>query len=63
MIGQESGNALELRSLASRFRAHAAETGIEFFRRKFEGTASELEEAALDAETRTWMRPDLKRVC
>ena len=43
--------------------AFAAETGIKLFRRKFEGTASELEEAALDAETRAWARPDLKRVC
>jgi hypothetical protein len=63
MIGQAPGNALELRSIAARFRALAAETSIELFRRKFEGTASELEEAAVDAETRAWARPDLKRVC
>lgn len=63
MIGQEPGNALELRSIAARFRALAAETSIESFRRKFEDTASELEEAALDAETRAWMRADLKRMC
>jgi hypothetical protein len=63
MIGQESGNALKLHSLAARFRALAAETSIELFRRKFEGTASELEEAALDAETRAWACLDLKRVC
>jgi hypothetical protein len=63
MIGQEPGNALELRSLAAHFRALATETSIEFFRRKFDGTASELEEAALDAETRAQMRADLNRVC
>ena len=62
MIGQAPGNALELRSLAAHFRAFAAETNIGLFRRKFEGAASELEEAALDAETRAWVRPDLKRV-
>jgi len=63
MIGQARCNAPELRSIAARFRLHAAETNIALFRRKFEGTASELEEAALDAETRAWARPDLKRVC
>jgi hypothetical protein len=63
MIGQATGHVLELRSLAARFRTHAAETHIALFRRKFEGTASELEEAALDAETRAWARPDLKRAC
>ena len=63
MIGQEPGNALKLHSLAARFRAHADQTSIELFRRKFEGTASELEEAALDFETRAWARPDLKRAC
>ncbi len=63
MIGQAPGNALKLHALAAHFRAFAAETNIELFRRKFEGTASELEEAALDAETRVWARPDLKRVC
>jgi hypothetical protein len=54
---------LELRSIAARFRAHAAETGIELFRRKFEGTASDLEEAACDVETRVWAHTDLKRAC
>ena len=60
MIGQATGHVRELRSLAARFRTHAAETNIELFRRKFEGTASELEEAALDAETRVRVRLDLK---
>ena len=63
MIGQGPSSALELRSIAARFRAHAAETGIDLFRRKFEGTASELEEAACDVETRVWAHTDLKRVC
>jgi len=61
MIGQARCNAPELRSLAAHFREFAAETRIQLFRRKFEGVASELEEAALDAETRDWMRADLKR--
>lgn len=38
--------------LAARMRAHAAETSVEVFRRKFEGAASELEEAAIDLESR-----------
>jgi hypothetical protein len=63
MIGQAPENARKLRVIAARFRAHSAETGVQFYRRKFEGTASELEEAALDVETRAWARPDLKRVC
>jgi len=62
MMCRVPDNALKLRALAARFRALAAETDIELFRRKFESTASELEEAALDAETRVWARPDLKRV-
>jgi len=52
---------VELRSLAGRFRELAAETNFRFYRRKLESVASELEEAALDAETRDWMRADLKR--
>jgi hypothetical protein len=52
-------NALKLRSMAARLRGHAAETHIELYRRKFEGLASELEEAALDAETRE--RPRLRQ--
>jgi len=63
MIGQGPSNALELRSIAARFRVYAGETGIEFFRRKFEGTASEQEEAAFDAETRIWAHADLKQAC
>ena len=56
-----TANALKLRSLAARMRAHAAETHIELYRRKFEMVASELEEAALDAESRA-RRPNLRRV-
>jgi len=61
MIGQAPENARKLRVIAAQFRAHSAETCVELYRRKFEGVASELEEAALDAETRGWMRFDLKR--
>jgi hypothetical protein len=60
MIGQGPCSAPELRSLAAHFRELAAETGIELFRRKFEGAASELEEAALDAQTRALACSDLR---
>ena len=61
MIGQAPENARKLRVIAARFRAHSAETGVQFYRRKFEGVALELEQAALDAESRAWMDPGLKR--
>lgn len=60
MISRGPDTALKLRALAARFRAHAAETEIHYFRRKFESAASELEEAAVDAQTRN--SPDLKQV-
>ena len=41
-----------MRTLAAQLRGHAAETSIDLYRRKLEGIASELEEAALDAESR-----------
>jgi predicted ATPase len=53
-------HALKLRSLAARMRAHAADTHIELYRRKFESLASELEEEAVTAESR--MRPSLRQV-
>jgi hypothetical protein len=53
-------NALKLRSLAARLRGHAAATHVELYRRKFESVASELEEAAMDAESRK--RPSLRQV-
>ena len=58
MITHGPDEALKLRALAARFRALAAQTEVGPYRRKFEGAASELEEAALAAET----RPDLRRV-
>jgi hypothetical protein len=42
-----------MRTLAARLRGQAAETSIELYRRKLEGIASELEEAVLDAESRS----------
>jgi hypothetical protein len=42
--------AMKMRSLAAQLRGHAAETTLELYRRKFEGIASELEEAAVNAE-------------
>jgi hypothetical protein len=54
-------NALKLRSLAARMRGHAAETHLALYRRKFETVASELEQAACDAESRA-RRPNLRQV-
>jgi hypothetical protein len=54
-------NALTLRSLAARLRGHAADTHVELYRRKFESVAAELEEAAMEAESRK--RPNLRQVC
>jgi hypothetical protein len=50
--------ALTMRALAARFRGHATETAVKIFRHKFEIMASELEEAAVVAESRAifWER-------
>jgi hypothetical protein len=47
---------LATRALAARLRAHAAETSLETFKRKFEKAAAELEEAARDSERRSQFR-------
>jgi hypothetical protein len=44
--------AVKLRALAAQLRTHAAETAIAHFRHKFEIAASELEEQAVDVESR-----------
>ena len=41
-----------MRTLAAQLRVHASETDLELYRRKFEGIALDLEEAAVDAESR-----------
>jgi hypothetical protein len=41
-----SQQAVKMRALAARLRAHAAESSLEIFRRKFEAVAADLEEAA-----------------
>jgi hypothetical protein len=46
MQAVRSQRAVKMRALATRLRAHAAETSVEFFRRKFEAAAADLEEAA-----------------
>ena len=51
---------LKMRALAARLRAHAAETSIGHFRHKFEIAASELEEQAVDAESRAKFRETMK---
>jgi hypothetical protein len=52
MLRDLSRPSVRMRVLASRMRAHAAETSLEIFRRQFERAASELEEAAIDLESR-----------
>jgi hypothetical protein len=42
----------EMRRLAASLRAQAAQTSLGMYKRKFEGLASELEEAAQESETR-----------
>ena len=44
--------SLKMRAFVAQLRAHAAEASIENFRHKFEIAASELEEQAVDAESR-----------
>jgi hypothetical protein len=53
---QTAGPALKMRALAARLRGYAGETSIEYFRRKFQSVASELEEAAMDLESRDRFR-------
>jgi hypothetical protein len=52
--------ALTMHALAVRFRGHAAETSVKLFRHKFEIVASELEEAAVVAESRAIFRERCK---
>ncbi len=52
MSNPKSEQALKMRALAARLRAHAAETSVEMFRRKFEAAAAELEEEATRAHFR-----------
>lgn len=47
-----SMRAARLRALAARLRNDAEQTAMPEFRRKMQATASELEEAAVDMETR-----------
>jgi hypothetical protein len=53
---------LKMRALAARLRGHAGETSLGHYRRKFEGIASELEEAAVDVESRAPVRQHFKLV-
>ena len=46
MAEQRQENILAMQALAARFRAHAAETSLEIFRRKFEAVAADLERQA-----------------
>jgi hypothetical protein len=53
---------LKMRALAARLRDHADETSLGLYRRKFESIASELEEAAVDVESRAVFRQRFKLV-
>jgi hypothetical protein len=52
MTGMVPSQVPKMRALASRLRAQAQETTVALYRRKLETLASELEEAATEAETR-----------
>jgi hypothetical protein len=52
MSGDFSQAAARLRALAARMRAYADDTSLDIFRRQFEHAASELEETAIDLESR-----------
>jgi len=43
---------LKMRDLAAQLRSHAAETSLQTFQRRFEAAAAELEQRALDVESR-----------
>lgn len=43
---------IRMRALAARMRAYAAQTSVALFRRQFESTAADLEEAASDLASR-----------
>ena len=45
-----SQQAVKMRALAARLRAHAVETSVMMFRRKFEAVAADLEEATSHIE-------------
>jgi len=58
MPNDNSMQAARLRALAARLRKDASETAMPEFRRKMQATASELEEAAVDMETRALQARD-----
>jgi hypothetical protein len=52
MTGMVPTKVPDMRRLAACLRAQAAETNLALYKRKFEGLASELEEAAQESQTR-----------
>jgi hypothetical protein len=52
MTGTVPSEVPKMRALASRLRAQSLETTVALYQRKLETLASELEEAATEAETR-----------
>ncbi len=55
---RNNDRAITMRTLAARMRDFAAQTDEALFRRQFMQVASELEEAAVDAESRAMFRPN-----
>ena len=52
-MSRDVSQAVErLRVLAARMRTYAGETSVKMYRRQFERAASELEETAIDLESR-----------
>jgi hypothetical protein len=62
MASVSSENIQKLRGLAAQLRGYAAETDLAMYQRKFESVASELEEAAVDGESRAQSRQKTKLV-
>jgi hypothetical protein len=56
MAGGARERVSEIRALAAQLRMHAAETSVQMFRCKFEAAALELEQRAMDAESRQRFR-------
>ena len=51
MTGMKPTKVPQMRLLAARLRVQAADTSIALYRRKFDGLAADLEEAAQEAES------------
>lgn len=57
MRNERPRTAADMRVMAIRMREYAARTTVGLFRRKFEAVAADLEEAAIDLESRDQAKP------